>query len=267
MVDEVDRQSFDPAAFQHLFDAEDKHFWFRSRNRVIGALVSRLLSTSTDNPRLLEVGCGTGNVLRVLAEACPHGSVIGMDLFAEGLKFAQIRADAALVQGDVHNPPFHHQFNIIGLFDVLEHLPDDRQVLINLKGMLRKDGTLLLTVPANPSLWSYFDEASRHCRRYRLNDLQHKLVETGYEVDYITYYMMTIFPLMWAGRRLSNLRRHILKGGNSLSAESMATQELRPNAIANGLITPLLSIEEYWLRHGHTLPFGTSLLVAARNRQ
>ena len=148
MTNEAIRRSYDPAFFQLLFEVEDRHFWFRSRNRIIAAWVKRLTSELTPGFRVLEIGCGTGNVLRVLDQVCPSGTVVGMDLFAEGLKYAQQRTSAALVQGDMHHPPFASQFDIIGLFDVLEHLPDDRQVLRDLKGMLRENGTLLLTVPA-----------------------------------------------------------------------------------------------------------------------
>lgn len=267
MIDQATHSSYDPAFFQHLFDVEDKHFWFRSRNRIIAALVRRLTSSYSENYRVLEVGCGTGNVLRVLSQICPNGSVIGMDLFAEGLKYAQNRTPAVLVQGDMHQPPFTQQFDVIGLFDVLEHLPDDRQVLSDLKGMLREDGVLLLTVPAHPALWSYFDEASHHCRRYGIDDLRHKLVEAGYDVDYISQYMMSIFPLVWIGRHLFTLRRRMSKARAGSSVEELAIQELRPMPIVNAALSLVLSIEEKWLTRGHTLPLGTSLLAVARNRR
>jgi SAM-dependent methyltransferase len=222
--------SYDPTFFEHLFGVEDRHFWFRSRNRIIAALVKRLTAGHAETYRVLEVGCGTGNVLRTLEQVCPQGSVIGMDLFAEGLKYAQKRAPFVLVQADMHQPPFTNQFDVIGLFDVLEHLPDDRQVLNDLRGMLRADGILLLTVPAHRSLWSYFDEASHHCRRYEPSELRGKLVQAGYTIEYLSQYMMSIFPLVWVGRRLSGLRRQKSIGRNGSSAEDLALQELRPSA-------------------------------------
>src|SRR5207237_8653073 len=85
------RESYDPAFFQKLFNAEDKHFWFQARNRVIAAMVRRIVSSFPAGYRVLEVGCGTGNVLRVLEAECTWGYVIGMDLFEEGRGFASIR--------------------------------------------------------------------------------------------------------------------------------------------------------------------------------
>src|SRR5439155_22740642 len=83
------RQSYDPEFFSQLARIESSHFWFRTRNRVIGALAEQITKNWASGYRVLEVGCGTGNVLRALEQACPRGMVVGMDLFAEGLAFAR----------------------------------------------------------------------------------------------------------------------------------------------------------------------------------
>jgi SAM-dependent methyltransferase len=263
MADDSSHRSYDPDFFAVLFEVEDEHFWFYSRNQIIAARVERLAAEFSGRFRLLEVGCGTGNVLRVLAEGFPKATVVGMDLFAEGLQYARRRTSAALVQGDMHRPPFADQFEIIGLFDVLEHLPDDRQVLRDLGAMLQDGGVLLITVPAHTRLWSYFDEAAHHCRRYEPDELKRKLIEAGYEIDYISQFMMSIFPMVWIGREISALANRMLGRGGS-SVEQMATQELRPNPLVNRALTWLLSLETRRLARGHTLPLGTSLLAVAR---
>jgi SAM-dependent methyltransferase len=259
-------KSYDPDFFDVLFEVEDNHFWFRSRNRIIKARLNQLASEFPGHLHLLEVGCGTGNVLRVLDEGFPGATVIGMDLFAEGLQFARHRTEAALVQGDMHRPPFADSFEVIGLFDVLEHLPDDRQVLRDLGMMLKDGGALLITVPAHRRLWSYFDEASHHCRRYEPDELRQKLTEAGYEIEYFSQFMMSIFPIVWVGRHASALYHRALGRRNEGSAEQMATQELRLNPIANRALTRLLSLECRWLAGGQTLPLGASLLAVARKR-
>jgi SAM-dependent methyltransferase len=259
----IEHDSYDPAYFERLFSIEDRHFWFRARNLTIAATVSQVTTGMAPGYRVLEVGCGTGKVLKMLEETCDDGTVIGMDLFDEGLRFARRRTSCALVQGDVYKPPFDVQFDVIGAFDVIEHLPDDLQIMRNMLDMLAPGGALILTVPAHPSLWSYFDEASHHCRRYEEKELRNKLQESGYRVEYMTQYMATIFPIMWLGRRLATLAAQLSPLKNQ-DADTMATDELRIVPIINGVLSWVLSQERRLIaRRGH-LPIGTSLLVVAR---
>lgn len=255
--------SYDPKLYQSLFEVEDRHLWFRARNRVIVAVVEHLVSGLAPGYRVLEVGCGTGNVLRVLRDICSDGIVIGMDLFSEGLTFARERTTAALVQGDMHHPPFATgKFDIIGLFDVLEHLPDDMAVLGDLHSLLTDHGALLLTVPAHPVLWSYFDEASCHCRRYLPGELRAKLTEAGYRLEYLTQYMAAIFPLVWIGRRLAALAGRSV-GAQAAGVNALAERELRIDPFINSLLAGILGWEVHFLAHRRRLPFGTSLLAIA----
>ena len=255
--------SYDPSYFAPLFAIEDRHFWFRARNRVIATLVSQITAGLAPGYRVLEVGCGTGNVLRILEQACPRGVAVGMDLFAEGLQYARQRTTCPLVQGDMHVPPFGTQFDLIGLFDLLEHLPDDMQVLRNLHAMLAPEGVLLLTVPAHPSLWSYFDEASHHCRRYKPSELESKLVGTGYRVEYLTQFMASIFPLVWLGRLLVTLFNR-QPASDASGTRDLASHDLRITPVMNEILNWLLAQEARLLGRRQSLPIGTSLLAVAR---
>jgi SAM-dependent methyltransferase len=257
--------SYDPAHFAPLFAAEDRHFWFRARNRIIAMLVRQIVRTWSSGYRVLEVGCGTGNVLRVLDRACRHGHVVGMDLFAEGLHYARRRTTVPLVQGDMHRAPFSVPFDMIGLFDVLEHLPDDRRVLADLHGMLQPGGVLILSVPAHQSLWSYFDEAACHCRRYTLPELESKLREAGFTIEYATEFMSVLFPLVWSGRRIAALLNRNQSGQNAARKNvEMSQQELRIVPVVNELLTAILRQEERLIAQRRRLPCGTSLLAIAR---
>lgn len=258
--------SYDPAFFSLLFEVEDRHFWFRTRNHIIRQLVQQITHDLPANYRVLEVGCGTGNVLRHLEQVCAANSVMGMDLFWDGLHYAQKRVACPLIQGDMHNPPFGVKFDLIGLFDVLEHLPDDIQVLTDLHQMLAPGGKLLLTVPAHASLWSYFDEASHHCRRYQKSELQQKLNAVGYEIEYLSYYMMSIFPLVWLGRRVTALVSR-QKEQETKDVNDMAARELKITPGMNGLLTTWLMQESRLIASRKQLPIGTSLLAIAHRYQ
>src|SRR6185437_2707886 len=120
---------YDPAHFAPLAAVEDRHFWFRARNRILSMLATQAVVELPNGYRVLEVGCGDGNVLRFLEQAWPNGLGVGMDYFGEGLAYARARCACPLVQGDLALPPFGKQFHLIGMFDVLEHMPDDLQVL------------------------------------------------------------------------------------------------------------------------------------------
>jgi len=188
-----------------------------------------------------------------------------MDLFAEGLSLARKRSATPLVQGDMDAPPFGTGFDVIGLFDVLEHLPNDRQVLRCLSDMLTPGGALILTVPAHNSLWSYFDEVSRHFRRYDLPELRQRLLEAGLDVDYASEFMMSIFPAVWLGRRLAGLRKRPNAVGAPPSALSeLHGADLRIVPFLNEILTWVLSAEAHIISRAHRLPIGTSIIAVAR---
>jgi SAM-dependent methyltransferase len=250
---------YDPAHFASLFPVEDRHFWFRARNQVISAVAMQAVEQLSPGYRVLELGCGNGNVLRFLERACPTGILVGMDLYAEGLRFARSRTSCHLVQGDVSRSPFGKPFQVIGMFDVLEHISDDRRILRNVWKLLDDRGILLLTVPAHASLWSYFDESGGHCRRYELDELRSKLEEADYQIEYLTQYMSSIYPMMWLSRRI---RSRVMTGTDR--SKKLLQDELRIVPVLNEILSFFLSSESKWLAKRRQLPFGTSLLAVAR---
>lgn len=249
---------YDPAFFDQLARIEDRHFWFRARNELIFELSRRILLSLKPCDRVLEVGCGTGNVLRVLERACPNSTVVGMELWLEGLRYARSRSGAALVQGDIRNLPFGRRFDLVGMFDVLEHISEDQETLRLVHESLRPGGKLLLTVPAHQFLWSYFDDAAGHCRRYSSEGIRRKLEKAGFEVEFLTEFMACIFPLVWGYRKLSGL------GKKPNSIRQLASEEFRLLPVVNGLLVGMLSLEAKWVSRGRALPIGTSLLAVAR---
>jgi SAM-dependent methyltransferase len=249
---------YDPAFFDQLARIEDQHFWFRARNFLILGLGRRISSSLKPCNLVLEVGCGTGNVLRALEAACPTCALVGLELWLEGLMHARSRSCAFLIQADIRNSPFGKQFDLVGMFDVIEHIDKDQETLQLVHGALRPGGKLLLTVPAHQSLWSYFDEAARHCRRYSPNGIRQKLEDAGFEVEFLTQFMASIFPLVWVYRKLNRTRT------GTKSAQQRASEEFRIIPVVNRILTLLLRLEAKWICRGHSLPIGTSLVVVAR---
>ncbi len=251
-------QGFDPTYFRDLAAVEDRHFWFRSRNEAIVTLLRRVVGP---DDRMLEVGCGNGNVLGAVTRAFPSATTVGMDLLDEGLQFARGRGNRLLIQGDVRSPPLRGQFDVIGAFDVIEHLDDDVGTLARMRRLLRPGGHIVVTVPAGPSLWSYFDEACGHRRRYRTPDLDRALQEAGFEVTFLSPYMASLVPMVWMRRKVGDHRR---RSGRK-DTQELATEELRVPPGVNGLLGFVLRQETRVLARGRSLPFGTSLVAIARN--
>jgi SAM-dependent methyltransferase len=249
---------YDPEHYRNLAAIEDRHFWFRARNQAIGALAAQVCAGFPSGYRALEVGCGTGNVLRRLEEICHGGVVIGMDLFGQGFPFARQRAHCPLVQADAGRPPFARQFHLIGMFDVIEHVPDDVSLLSDAFGLLAPGGALLVTVPAHMSMWSYFDEASNHCRRYELEELRSRLQDAGFAVEFLSEYMCSVAPLVWLKRRMAGRNRSAVRPAD------IVKDELKIYPLVNAALAFLLNQEARWLSLRRRLPFGASLIAIAR---
>ena len=251
-----------PRYFQTLEAIDDRHFWFRARNFLISRLAGEIAAARGSQCRVLEIGCGNGNALRWVRKAFPDGTVIGMDLFTDALRSAGPRAKCHVVTGDIALPPFERSFDVIAAFDVLEHLPDDLRALENIRNMLVPGGQFLITVPAHRVLWSYFDEASHHCRRYELDELRTKLTATGFRITFLTYYMATMYPLIYIGRKLAGVwgRKHVVNG----EVHRLAAQDLRVLPVVNTALAQLLTWECRYVARRRTLPVGASLLAIAQ---
>jgi SAM-dependent methyltransferase len=254
---------YNPEFYTPLFEAEDRHFWFRSRNAVLERIVTAETANLADGFRVLEVGCGTGYVLRMLHDACRRGVVIGMDLFGDGLVLAKKRSAAPVVRGRIEAAPFAVPFDLIGLFDTLEHIDDDAAVLADLRKLLRPGGVLCITVPAYEELWSDFDVESHHCRRYAPESLEERLRNAGFTIEYLTPFMATLYPLARIGRFVSDARRRLPVAGRG-HRESAVLDQLRIRPGLNGMLTFLLAQEARLIAARKRLPIGTSLLAVAR---
>ncbi|HJU88177.1 MAG TPA: class I SAM-dependent methyltransferase [Gemmatimonadaceae bacterium] len=249
---------FDSTLFGRLFAAEDRHFWFQSRNAILAAVLTGIERNLQPNYRVAEIGCGTGVVLRMLTHLFRRGTTIGMDLHVEGLRYARQRTGAMLIAADVAAPPIRAGFDVVGMFDVLEHIPDDERILRHVIRLLKPAGYLVLTVPAHPSLWSYADDVARHCRRYTRRSLTDVLQRAGFRIEYQTDFMTVLLPIMWLTRRGS---RRALTDAEKIERTG---SELRVVPGLNEIMTWALTQEARFIGRRARLPFGTSLLVVAR---
>src|ERR1700761_8800755 len=136
---------FKASYFSELAQLETKNFWFRARNKLLMWALGKYASSAES---ILEIGCGTGFVLSGIAKEFPATKLYGSEIFADGLAFASQRApNAKLMQMDARHIPFVEEFDVIGAFDVLEHIKEDQTVLQQISAALKPNGLFLGTVP------------------------------------------------------------------------------------------------------------------------
>jgi SAM-dependent methyltransferase len=245
-------EGFDASYFGRLAELEPGSFWFRSRNRLLCWALEHYFP---DAQSFFEIGCGTGFVLAHVRKEFPQLTVAGSEVFSKGLSFASGRLPGVdLFQMDACQIPFENEFDVIGAFDVLEHIGDDELVLSQMHRAVRKGGGILLTVPQHSFLWSEVDEYSRHVRRYSVSELKAKVKRAGFKTMKATSFVSLLLPLMLVAR----LKQR------PANREFDPAAEFRLSAPANYLLERIMNIERTMIRLGVAFPTGGSLLLVAK---
>lgn len=181
---------FPAAGHGILRQLREGHYWFDHRKACIREAVNRCLA-GTPGARVLEFGCGDGDVLAALAR--DHRS-FGFDRGLEDL--AAARSDSlSVVAGEGAAPPFPRCFDLVGLFDVVEHVPNDVGLLRIASSLTQPGGWVLLTVPADPALWTTLDEYAGHERRYTRAMVEDLCRKAPVELVSVTPLFRVLWPL------------------------------------------------------------------------
>jgi SAM-dependent methyltransferase len=176
--------------YRELYELEDRHWWFRSRRRVVWALLRR--ADLPPSPRILDAGCGTG---RNLLEFGSLGEAEGVDFSGEAVDFCRRRGLERVQQADLEQLPFGDgHFDVVIATDVIEHLDDDRRAMAELRRVTAPGGRLVVTVPAYTWLWSRHDESLHHRRRYTVGRLSAQLTSAGWTPRVETYFFTALLP-------------------------------------------------------------------------
>jgi SAM-dependent methyltransferase len=243
---------FEADFFPELAALEENHFWFQARNSILIWALRKYFGAATD---FLEIGCGTAYVLTGIRAACPGLHLTGSEIFTRGLAFASTRLPGVqLFQMDARALPFDREFDIIGAFDVLEHIEEDQAVLRELYRAVKPGGGILVTVPQHQSLWSRIDEFSCHKRRYSKKELVRKASAAGFRVIHSTSFVSLLLPVLF----LSRYRRKAPNGVFDPRAE------LKIGPILNRSMLQIMKAERWVLERGISFPAGGSLLLVAK---
>ena len=233
--------------YQQMAELDDRHWWYRARRRILAELIRREAKLPPD-ARILEIGCGTGHNLSMLGG---FGHVDGLELDDEAAALSEKRLGRKVMRSPL--PALDEvpgDYDLIGAFDVIEHIDDDTAALAAIATKLRPGGKFIMTVPAHPWMWTAHDVANHHKRRYSKRALR-KLVEgSPMHLDKIGYFNSLLFPLAVAERAASKLR------GKDSGDVSL------PPAPLNRSLEAVFAAERYLLGR-LPLPPGLSLFAVA----
>jgi SAM-dependent methyltransferase len=231
--------------------AEDRHWWYRGRRRVLERTIARL--RLAPRARILDAGCGSG---RNMVDLARHGEVTGVELSQTSAELARARGVGEVVEGSVLQMPFAAaSFDLAVCLDVIEHLEDDRSALRELRRVLAPGGALLVTVPAYQWLWSGHDEINHHHRRYNRTSLQRAAREAGWTCESATHFNSLLLPVAIALRALDRVHARTTESSLDLWV---------PPAPLNWLLQQPLDLEAAVIGRGGHIPAGLSLLAVLR---
>ncbi len=190
--------------YETMAELDQRHWWYRARREVLAALIRRKARPGA-GAKLLEIGCGTGHNLSMLEE---FGEVEGLELDDQARAVAEKRLGRPVRHAplpELEGVPERH-YDLIGAFDVIEHIDDDRAAMASIARRLKKGGRLVVTVPAHRWMWSAHDVVNHHKRRYSKRALRHLIEGSPLRLEAIGYFNSLLFPLA-VGERLSSKLR------------------------------------------------------------
>jgi SAM-dependent methyltransferase len=190
--------------YQQMAELDDRHWWYRARREVLAELIRREAQPPAD-AKILEIGCGTGHNFAMLAK---FGHVDGLELDDESRRLSETRLGRKVMSSPL--PELvgvqDRHYDLIGAFDVIEHVDDDLAALESIAAKLKPGGMFVMTVPAHQWMWSAHDVVNQHKRRYSRRTLKQLVEASPLKLRKIGYLNSLLFPLAVAERVASKLR-------------------------------------------------------------
>ena len=238
--------------YDRLVAMEEHHWWRVGRRKIFKKVLDSHVKKEKKALSILEIGCGPGGNLSLLSN---YGKVYGTEIddelrsVANDRKCCEVKKGTFLPEGEI---PFDEKFDLICMFDVLEHIEYDGLAMKKIVEKLNSGGKLLVAVPPYPSLWSQADIIAHHCRRYTKKSLNAVLQSQNLKILYTTYFNTLLFPIIFFVRRV------LRKGSETYDVKDYSQGGL------NGIFTKILTGESLWISKNRSLPFGDTLLMLAQ---
>lgn len=245
----------DTAEYDNLARVEGAHWYYAGKREVVRAWLDQVGPPGADQV-LLDCGAGTGRFAAEMAARC---RVLVLDDHEEALRLlrARFRAEQIVrLEGDRVALP-DSSLDYVTALDVLEHVPDDAAVVRGFHRLLKPGGHVVVTVPASMALWSDWDVALHHFRRYDRRQLQALFSRGDWEIVHANYTNVLIFPVVWAVRKWRGWFRRAPRGSPVRLEDRIPPRWI--NALLRGVFVGMG-------RARVPFPFGVSLLLVARRR-
>lgn len=238
--------------YADLYDLEDAHWWHIAKRKMCLALIKKYLKEK--NAKILDIGCGTG---KNLEEFNKFGQAFGIDNSPEAIKFCEDKRHLTNVTlGSAEKTGLKSlEFDLVSMLDVLEHT-NDIKTLKEAARILKKDGLLLITVPAYQFMWSNWDVVLHHRRRYTKGQVEELLKKAGFEVLKSTYlYSFLLFPVFIV-RKIKNV----------VSGKTYSSDFKLGLPILGRILGSIADLERF-IALRFKIPFGLSIVVLAKKHE
>jgi len=248
----------DKQYYLDYYMAERNHWFFRARNTIIMEHISEITKDRRDL-KILNIGVATGHTSELLQK---FGTVMSIEYDNECYHFTKSKLpNLELINGSIIELPFdENSYDLVCAFDVIEHIEDDNLGVEEMQRVCKKDGFVVLTVPAFMSLWSHHDKINHHFRRYKKSEIKNLIKKHG-EIQYLSYFNFFLFPFVFLFRKANNLLG--FSKNNKLNNAKVGSDldYFKKEGFISKLLYNILRAEKSLIRKRIALPFGVSLLA------
>jgi SAM-dependent methyltransferase len=249
----------DAAEYANIAALERTHWYYAGKRQLVREWIQRVRPPGRAD-LLLDCGAGTGLFAEEMAAQC---RVMVLDDHEEALRLlrARFRPEQILSLAGDQVPLPDASLEYVTALDVLEHVPDDAAVVRGFHRLLKPGGLAVVTVPASMALWSDWDVALHHFRRYDRAQLETLFPLAQWEVVQSNYTNVLVYPAVWAVRRWRAWRQG--KETQGRPAAAVRSEDKIPPRWLNALLRATFVA---LARSRVPFPFGVSLLLVARRR-
>lgn len=246
------------AEYANLDAVEATHWYYAGKRELVRGWIDRVAPPKREDV-LLDCGAGTGRFALEMQERC---RVLVLDDHEEALALlrTRFRAEQVIALAGDFVPLPAASLDYVTALDVLEHVPDDAAVVRGFHRLLKPGGVAVVTVPASMALWSDWDEALHHFRRYDRARLRALFPAEQWELVHVNYTNVVAYPAVWMVRKW----RKVARGKNAQNASGVRAEDKEPAPWLNTLLRAVFVRLGFWRV---PFPFGVSLLLVARKRE